>query len=38
VTPGQTPQLAIGFCQEAAHDGFHNFHDIVHTLVRPHLA
>jgi hypothetical protein len=31
-TPGQgSPVIAAGFCQEAAHTGFHNFHGIVHA-------
>lgn len=31
-TPGEgDPVLAAGFCQEAAHTGFSNFHSIVHA-------
>jgi hypothetical protein len=27
------PVLAPGFCQEASHTGFHNFHSLVHLGV-----
>ena len=27
------PVLAQGFCQEASHTGFHNFHSLVHLGV-----
>ena len=30
-TPGQgDPTIGQGFCQEAAHNGFHQFHSTVH--------
>jgi hypothetical protein len=31
IVPGQAePVIAAGFCQVAAHSGFHQFHDNVH--------